>query len=353
MTNKSGLLQLSFLCLSGSCIPALYADQIVLKNGDRVTGSIVKKDGANLVVKSELLGLIMMAWDKVDSVNADAALTVATKDGKTVLGSMALANGEVDVVASGARETVPATDVMAIRNADEQRGYEKLLHPGWAQLWTGNGTLGWAGSKGNARTLTFTTGLNAQRATRTDKTTLMFSSIKATALSSGTNSTTAQAARGGFAYDHNIGPRLFTNTFNDYEYDKFQNVDLRIVLGGGAGFHAIQTDRTVLDVLAGGDFNRVVFSTQATMRSGEAYFGDDYTRRLGRNAAVTQTARMFNDLTNTGVYRINFDAGTTVKLLRWLNWNVSLSDRYLSTPALGRKANDLLYTTGLGFTFAR
>jgi hypothetical protein len=61
---------------------------------------------------------------------------------------------------------------------------------------------------------------------------------------------------------------------------------------------------------------------------------------------------MFNDLTRTGLYRINLDAGTTVKLMKWLNWTVSVSDRYLSSPAFGRKPNDLLYTTGLGFTFA-
>jgi putative salt-induced outer membrane protein YdiY len=242
---------------------------------------------------------------------------------------------------------------MAIRNADEQRGYERLLHPGWGQLWTGSGTLGWAGSKGNAQTLTFTTGVDAQRTTRTDKTTVSFNSIKATAFSSGKNSTTAQAVRGGVSYDHNIGQRLYINSFNDYEYDRFQNVDLRVVIGGGVGLHALKTDRSQLDILAGGDFNRVKFNTPATLRSGEAYFGEDYTRKLGKMASFNETARMYNDLTNTGSYRINFDAGTTVKLMRWLNWAVSVSDRYLSTPASGRKPNDLLYTTGLGFNFAR
>jgi hypothetical protein len=30
-----------------------------------------------------------------------------------------------------------------------------------------------------------------------------------------------------------------------------------------------------------------------------------------------------------------------------------VSDRYLSNVVPGRKSNDLLYSTGLGFTFAR
>jgi hypothetical protein len=34
----------------------LLADQVTLKNGDRVTGQIVKKDGDKLTVKSGLMG---------------------------------------------------------------------------------------------------------------------------------------------------------------------------------------------------------------------------------------------------------------------------------------------------------
>jgi hypothetical protein len=62
---------------------------------------------------------------------------------------------------------------------------------------------------------------------------------------------------------------------------------------------------------------------------------------------------MFNDLDDTSIYRVNFDIGLNTKLLKWLSWNVSLSDRYLSKPAPGRKTNDFLYSTGLGITFAR
>jgi hypothetical protein len=62
---------------------------------------------------------------------------------------------------------------------------------------------------------------------------------------------------------------------------------------------------------------------------------------------------MFNNLTDTGTYRVNFDIGVSTRLLKWLSWNVSLSDRYLSDPAPGRKTNDFLYATGLGITFAQ
>ena len=50
---------------------------------------------------------------------------------------------------------------------------------------------------------------------------------------------------------------------------------------------------------------------------------------------------------------MNFDIGAAAQLTKWLTWSVSVSDRYLSNPVAGRKNNDLLYTTGLGFTLAR
>jgi hypothetical protein len=62
---------------------------------------------------------------------------------------------------------------------------------------------------------------------------------------------------------------------------------------------------------------------------------------------------MFNNLSNGGEYRMNLDAGATTALLKWLTWNISISNRYLSNPVPGRQSNDFLYSTGFGFAFAR
>ena len=54
--SKIGTLSLSlFVCLS---VSAAWADQVVLKNGDRVTGSIVKKDAKNLTIKTDHFGVV-------------------------------------------------------------------------------------------------------------------------------------------------------------------------------------------------------------------------------------------------------------------------------------------------------
>src|ERR1041384_4091431 len=92
----------------------LHADQLVLKNGDRVTGSIVKKDAKTITIKSDLFGVITAPWDQVDSVTADKALTVVIKGGKSVQGTVTTASGNVVV----AGQTVPPADVEAMRNPE-------------------------------------------------------------------------------------------------------------------------------------------------------------------------------------------------------------------------------------------
>ena len=169
----------------------------------------------------------------------------------------------------------------------------------------------------------------------------------------GKDSATAQAVRGGIRYDRNVSPRFFVSTFNDYEYDKFQSLDLRFAAGGGLGWQAVKGARGVLSVIGGADYNHSSFSTPLTRSVAEAYWGDDYSLKLTKATSLVQSMRMFNDLTDRGEYRVNFDLGLSTRVLKRITWNLSLSDRYLSDPVPGRKSNDWLYTTGVGLTFGK
>ena len=73
------LFLLSLLAAQGG-----LADQITLKNGDRLTGAIVKKDGKTLTVKTDSIGVVTLPWDQVTAIQSDAPLNVVLPDGKTV-----------------------------------------------------------------------------------------------------------------------------------------------------------------------------------------------------------------------------------------------------------------------------
>ena len=97
----------------------LWADQIVMKNGDRVTGSIVKKDAATLTIKTEHFGVVTLPWDKVATVTAEKPLTVVLADGKTVQGSLTTAGENVEVAVGGVKQSIAPGEIKALRDDAE------------------------------------------------------------------------------------------------------------------------------------------------------------------------------------------------------------------------------------------
>jgi putative salt-induced outer membrane protein YdiY len=336
------------------------ADEVKLKNGDRLTGTIVKSDGKNLTVKTEFAGVVNIVWDAVDQVTTTQPIYLSLNDGQTVAGTVAGEAGQYEVTTKDAgKVSVAKVAIKTIRNEEEQKAYvaeaDRLRNPRLIDLWSGTFDAGYSLTRGNADTNTFTLGAAAVRATTRDKISLYATVIKATARSktTGLEEDTANAIRGGGRYDMNLTSRSFAFGFTDLEFDEFQKLDLRMVLGGGAGWHAIKNDRTTFDVFGGGSYNKEYFSTGLHRSSGEALAGEELSHKLSARSLLKQRMTFFPNMTETGEYRLNFDTSLVTSMNRWLSWQVTLSDRYLSNPVAGAKKNDLLLTTGIRLTFAK
>jgi putative salt-induced outer membrane protein YdiY len=341
------------VCLS-ALVANLWADQVNLSNGDRVTGKLIKKDGDNLTVKTDLMGEVTIPWKAVVSLSSQDPVTVALTSGRSLVGPVSVDAKEekVEVATTTTTESARLNELVAIRNAETQRQFERMEKPGLLDLWAGTVDLGLSAARGNARTDIFTIAAGVSRETRTDKTAAYFNQIYSSALVDGVSATTAEARRGGWLYNRNIKPRLLWNLFNDYEYDRFQNLDLRVVLGSGLGYTMIKHEKKRLDLLGGASYNHESFSTPLIRNSAEAYWGDDFNYKPSR-FELQQRFRIFHNLSDPGSYRVNFDLTAVMNLNRWLAWHLALSDRFLSDPVEGRQRNDVLYTTGLRLRFAR
>jgi hypothetical protein len=332
---------------------ALLADQVVLTNGDTISGKIVKKDGASLKVHSELLGDVTMPWTAVTSLRSDEDLTVALPGGESVTGKVSTSGATFQVAGASGTTSIPLAEVSAVRNPAEQHAWERLQRPHILELWDGFFDVGLALASGNARTNTLTTAFHAARITHKDKVAITFNQIRGTARLNGVNSLIASSIRGGWTYNRDINPRVFATTFNDYERDRFQDLSLRVVAGGGVGLTAIKSERASLTVEGGLNYVHENFRQGVSHQAGEGNFGDDLLLRLNGLTTLTQSFRMFPSLTNTGQYRANFDLSTVMTLKKWLGWHLTASDRYLNSPVVGRLRNDILLSTGFRLIFAR
>ncbi len=365
-------------------IPAL-ADQVVLKNGDRLTGSIAKSDGKSLVIKTDYAGDVTVKFDAIQSITSASDLNV-TLGGKTVVGPVTT-NGDDVVVTTKAAGPVeaPKSSVTMLRSPAEQAAYEKSLHPGFGQGWAGGANLGFALTAGNSETKNLNIGFNAVRTGFHDKLTLYETSIYATtsklALQPIPSQTTANSNGGGIRYDHDFAPRVFGFGSGDFFNNSLQNLDLRYILGGGIGFHAIKTPNTTLDLLAGMNYTHESFSDLTETNpapppvtltynhsdsSAALTVGDNFSHKLGKNTVFTQTFLLYPSFSQTNIafpgapaddvriLRGAFNLGLVTKLHKWLGWQVTLADVFDNHPLASNppiERNDITLATGLNISF--
>lgn len=122
---------------------ALFADQVILKNGDILTGSIVKKDGGKLTIKSEFLGEVSMPWSAVQSIKSDEPLTVELPGEERVFGKVTTSGETLQVTTTTATRTARLGQVGALRNPAEQRTWERLRTPGFSNCGPASSIWAW------------------------------------------------------------------------------------------------------------------------------------------------------------------------------------------------------------------
>ena len=343
----------------------LMADQITLKNGDRLTGTVVKSDGKTLVLHTEAAGDVTIKFDAIDAIKTDEELHVGLKDGKTVVGPVTTSDGKLEVATkTGGTVEAPTAEVTVIRNDAEQTAYEKSLHPGLLHGWNGGINVGFSLARGNSQTENLAIGFTGVHPTENSKITMYESSIY-TKNDLATPSTVANLAQGGIRYDRDLKPRLFAFVGADFMADALQGLNLRSVGSVGLGFHAIKNDKTVLDFLGGVNFTDENYTETVVNPTPPPFtttrklvhnfagltLGEELMHQVGASTVLTENLTFFPDLTDTGQYRGTFSLGTVTKISKWLGWQNQFGDIYVSNPPTGKKKNDVIFTTGLNVSF--
>jgi hypothetical protein len=354
---------------------AVFADQITLKNGDRLTGTVVKSDGKVLVLHTEFAGDVTLQFAAITQITTEKELHVSTSDKQTVVGPVTSSDGKLEVATkSGGTIEVPVGKVVLIRNDAEQAAYDKSLHPGLTHGWNGGADVGFSLARGNSETENLALALNAAHPTLNDKIILHVSSIYTDTKNPQAipSTTVVNLIQAGIRYDRNIDPRLFGFGAADFTSNAQQYLDLRAVYAGGLGYHAVKSAGTTLDFLAGGNYTHETYSNGppvppppppappppttytsygVTNRFAALTLGEDLTHKMGKSTAITQNLYLFPDLSDTGEYRATFNFGSVTKVSKWLGWQNQFGDIYVSNPPATAKKNDVIFTTGLNFSF--
>lgn len=343
--------------LSLAVAPLLRADTVVLKNGDRLTGTAVKLEGGKLTFKTAYADAIAIAWDQVTSLTTSQPFVLPTPRENLAVTSIERTDKGLVVATPNGPVTLDPATLTVLRSPADQKAYEASLHPNWAHAWAGAANVSLALARGNSDTTTFGAGLNAARSTRTDKTMLYLNTLYSENANS-VPSTSANATGGGLRYDHNLNPRLFAFGTGDFSSNALQDLDFRSILGGGFGWHASKNSRQTFDVLGGLVWTHENYSANAsgpaTVNSFAALdLGQQYTRKIGAASLFTEQAYIYPDLSTLSQYQFTLTSAFSTKIGKMFNWVTSFSDSYTSFPPPGTLSNDVILTTGLGITLKR
>ena len=104
----------------------LWGDQIVLKDGDRITGTIVRKDGEKLTIRSKNFGVVTLNRADVETITTENPVNVVLSGDRAVKGALATQDGRIVVRSAGDAQTVAPAEVLVLRNDAEQRAYERF-----------------------------------------------------------------------------------------------------------------------------------------------------------------------------------------------------------------------------------
>lgn len=308
------------------------SNEVMLKNGDRLSGKIVEENDDAVVIETEYAGKIKIARKHIAKIGESKA-AVTEKAPATV------AKAVVKPVAKP-----PAAAI--------QPPPARLFRGPFIDGWEGNANVGFSYTSGNSNYTTMSTGLRAVKSGGDDNLTVYARSLWYSNRNSGRMITTQNAFWGGVRYDRNLNRKNFGFVSFDFERDRPRSLNFRSVVGGGFGMHLIKKERTELDVLIGGGWNRT-WQTGANTDTPEALAGSTFKHRFHEKLRLQNSITFFQNVTDREEYRFIFDSTLSVDVTKRVGVFITVGDRFNNDPIRSAKKNDFLFTTGMKWNFGK
>lgn len=349
------ILAIAYLLALGA--NAARADVVTLKNGDRVTGTLVSVKGGTLELKSDVLGDLMIPLAKVATLAVEKPVAVVVKGQAAMIGQLELTDsGNWSVTANGKSQSIPEAAPELVMPAEAYQALMEHNAPIWKD-WKGAASLGYSVQRGDENTSSFATTVAAVRErpatpiferhwrTNFNLSTLLSHDTQAGA--SITSNTLTTAIR----QDYLFSASNFAFGLAEIDHVGAQGLYLRQTYGGGLGHDLIKTPRATFSVLGGMTFVHEKFFTGEYDQSASAFIGERFGYQLSKAVRIDHSFNIYPNLSATGQYRFDTTTTLSARLSKRFSLNTGVVDLYLSNPAMGSEQNNIAFTTGLGYTF--
>jgi putative salt-induced outer membrane protein YdiY len=325
------------VCTLITCLAALplpvQADVVVLKNGDRITGKIVKMQDKRLEIDVSFADIIKIKWEDIRNITSERPMSIKLY-------------GEVDIPEDagerrldrlivstlGAGGAIKLEDVRAINfTENDYRGY-----------------IGAGGNQTSGNTNTEALNIAGSLTYRRLEHRYVLDGKYNRAQADGAD--TANNAAFNVRYDYFLTRRVYVGGFDLAETDQFQNLTVRNTGGLLLGYDILDREHHHLTFAAGPaavyqDFTTdpatITPSASGILRYEFMFRGDD--------VVFFHKSQVFKDLGHGEATRVNADEGIRVKVYN--NWRINLEYdfRYNSLPVTGKETVDTNIIFGFSY----
>lgn len=314
---------------------SVQAAVVVLKNGDRITGRIVKMENKRLEIDPPYSDIVKVKWEDVRSITSDRPMSVKLY-GESILPEN-VGEQKLDRIILYTLEengAIRLEDVRAINFAEnDYRGY---ISAGGNQ------------SSGNSQTEAINVSGN-----------LMYRRLEHRFILDGKYNRGQADGRdtannGAFSvkYDYFLARRLYVGALDLVESDQFQDLSVRNTGGLILGYDLLDREHHNLSIGAGPaavyqDFT----TTPATITPSATWLVRYEFMFRGDDVILFHKQQGFKDVGHGSATRLNADQGIRVKITS--NWRVNFEYdlRYNSLPVAGRKTTDTNIIFGFSYDF--
>lgn len=312
-------------------------DVVTLKNGDRVTGELVKMTGGKVVVKTDWAGDVTVDFEDVATIECGRSLPVEFKTGEII-------TGRLEKRADG---TYLVSDVLPGGIRLKTEDVESIAKPE-PKIWSGDFRVGLGYSSGNTDTSSASAGAEVRRVTDIDT----FRIYANTNYEERDNETSAQRTWGGSDYEYNFTDRWYGKAYLILENDKFKDLTLRTTVGLSTGYKFIKED----DMLLQGDIGPAYINENYRGDTEDRDFvalaiGERFEWKISDGQMLIQTLQIFPNTEKFSDTLFTATLSYRQTLTGNLYLDIALADEYDTEPADGKERNDFRSTLGLGYSF--
>lgn len=315
------------------------ADEVILKNGDRLTGKVTEvKDGV-LTLETSYSEPIKLQFEAVEKMSSTEPVELHMADGEILKGKIAPSGDrQVSVEAGPGRESVTVSlENIAALNPPPKKPV----------TWRGNITLGGNWQDGNTDTMNVSAGAQATRRGENDRFLINFLYNK----SEDNGERTAENTYGQLKYDYFLNPKWYLYLNIDMLSDEFKDINFRTSVGPGVGYQIWEEENRVLGLEAGLSYTSEDRDIGEDTDWLSARVGVNFLYKLFDRIIFTDQFVIYPNLDDTGEYTLRNEAAFVTDI--GANWAFKLSNIWErnSDPGPDLDQDDFTWILGLQYSF--